>query len=805
MFPRPTMTRSCLAQATVNGTSMSSAGGVLPGRGGLAEASQVVIPRNPQQMKLNKLSIGEWNVRTLFQAGKLKNVQVEAKRLGIDILGISETRWPGTGQTTIDDEHTFIYSGGSDHNRGVGIMFNRKIQGSFLGFWPISDRVVLAKFAAKPFNLAVVQAYAPTGDSSQEELETFYKQINLALQEVKPQEYLVILGDFNAKIGKGKDGTSVGPFGLGERNERGDRLVEFAEEEKLVVTNTWFKHRDRNLYTWTSPQDGEKVVRNQIDFILVKQRFKRSLKNVKTYPGADCSSDHALIVAKISLKLKILKKSNPIVRWRLDYLNGEVAEKYTVKTENKFDILMTEEPIKDIEESWQAVKEIVQTEANEVLKGMTGQSVQTKKKSWMSEQILDLIAERRKAKRGSEEYKKLNRLIKKECRNAKLKYIELQCNEIEACEKTHNSRELHRRIKQLAGKKGMTASGVIQDRTGNNILFEKDKVKDRWAEYVEDLYDDNSRMEIDEPRPIQNENRLPILESELNNAIGKMKKNKACGEDNLPAEFFQLLGEKGIKYVLGLCNNIYESGQMPEDFLSSIFITIPKKNGAVNCKDHRTISLINHACKILLNIVHGRIKNKIDAYISDEQNGFRKGRGTRESIFNLRIMSERAIQMQKDVYVCFIDFEKAFDRVYHKKMINILEKVGIDDADIRIIENLYWQQTAVVKINGEYTRRFKVRRGVRQGCILSPILYNIYSEFMMQDVLSPEIGVKINGQTISSIRYADDTALIAENEQDLQEVMSKLQFLGDEYGLKINKTKTKVMVISKFTPMRAPK
>ena len=135
--------------------------------------------------------------------GELKNVQIEFNKLGIEVLGMSETRWTGSGQADIDGD-TFIYSGGYSHHRGVGLMFNKKLAKSFLGFWPVSDRVIVAKFAAKPFDLVVVQVYAPTGDSTEEDLETFYAQISEVLQEVKPSDYLVVLGDFNAKIGKGR-------------------------------------------------------------------------------------------------------------------------------------------------------------------------------------------------------------------------------------------------------------------------------------------------------------------------------------------------------------------------------------------------------------------------------------------------------------------------------------------------------------------------------------------------------------------------------------------------------------------------
>ena len=116
--------------------------------------------------------------------------------------------------------------------------------------------------------------------------------------------------------------------------------------------------------------------------------------------------------------------------------------------------------------------------------------------------------------------------------------------------------------------------------------------------------------------------------------------------ENIPAEFFKHLGTQGMKFMLDLCNSIYKTGTLPKEFLTSIFIPIPKKAGATDCKQFRTISLITHACKILLNIVHNRLKDTIDRNLSDDQNGFRKGRGTRESIFALRVLGERAVEMQ---------------------------------------------------------------------------------------------------------------------------------------------------------------
>ena len=118
------------------------------------------------------------------------------------------------------------------------------------------------------------------------------------------------MGDFNAKVGNGQFEECIGPFGLGERNERGERLIDFVMEEQFIVTNTFFKLPPRRLYTWKSPQDTpDHITRNQIDYIMVNKRFRNSITSVKTHPGADIKSDHNLLLGTIKLKLK-KRKSN---------------------------------------------------------------------------------------------------------------------------------------------------------------------------------------------------------------------------------------------------------------------------------------------------------------------------------------------------------------------------------------------------------------------------------------------------------------------------------------------------------------
>ena len=149
-------------------------------------------------------------------------------------------------------------------------------------------------FQGKPFNITVIQVYAPTSNAEEAEVERFYK--------LTPQKYvLFIIGDWNAKVGSQETPRVTGKFGLGIQNEAGQRLIEFCQENALVIANTLFQQHERRLCTWTSP-DGQ--YRNQIDYILCSQRWRNSIQSVKTRTGANCGSDHELLIINFRFKLK---------------------------------------------------------------------------------------------------------------------------------------------------------------------------------------------------------------------------------------------------------------------------------------------------------------------------------------------------------------------------------------------------------------------------------------------------------------------------------------------------------------------
>ena len=137
-----------------------------------------------------------------------------------------------------------------------------------------------------------------------------------------------------------------------------------------------------------------------------------------------------------------------------------------------------------------------------------------------------------------------------------------------------------------------------------------------------------------------------------------------------------------------------------------------------------------HTLKLLLTIILRRISDKINTGVGDEQAGFRKNSGTLEGIFNLNIIAEKYIEIQKDICACFIEYSKAFDTVIHGKLTEYLKTTDIDQSDIALIANLYWEQDTKIRIENDMSQSLKIKRGVRQGCVLSLSLFNLFDKLM---------------------------------------------------------------------------
>ncbi|CAF3287483.1 unnamed protein product [Rotaria socialis] len=389
------------------------------------------------------------------------------------------------------------------------------------------------------------------------------------LEDVPKKGAILIIGDWNAKVGDTEVSEIVDKYGLGKCNETGEKLIEFYQVNLLIITNICFQQPKRRLYTWTSPSGQH---RNQIDYILCNRRWKSSITSVKTRPDADCGTGHELILAKLKIKLKRPKKVSKAVKRDLQ----NTPHSYNVEVKSRF--AGRELSNKEPEKLWQEIDKIIHEEVGRNIPAITT----TKKRTWISKNTLKIAREKREAK--------IN---------------------------------------------------------GNKQLFSKLNADfQRETQYLED-----GEYELEPDIP----------ESEVRWAMQALINGKAPGQDEIPIELFKVLKEGSIKVLTTLCRQIWKTKQWPSDWKKSIFIMIPKNRNVKDCSNYRTAALISHTCKIMLKVVQRRLQSFLERELPDTQAGFRKRRGTRDQIANLRWVIEKVREQQQNFYFCFIDHSKAFN------------------------------------------------------------------------------------------------------------------------------------------------
>ena len=421
----------------VNGTPLKIQRRTASGRnGGGNRAIQVVIPRNPgtQRVKAEDhifnnretMFVGTWNVRTLYAVGQLDILLHQLREVQWSVMGIAETRWTGTGEMN-KGEYKIIYAGREDgkHQEGVALIMEKRATRALLGYTTIGSRLIKARFRTATGKTTIIQVYAPTAASPEEEIDEFYENLQGMIQNVPNRELLIIMGDFNAKVGKDWETWkgAMGKFGYGEENERGEKLLNFCTNNNLRIMNTaFYQKKDSRKWTWESP-DGR--TKNRIDYIIVNNRWKSSVTTCRTHSGPDVASDHKLVMAGIRIKLKTARKQEKIKRFDVDKLEEpETKQRYKEELIRRWkQNTEKEDGCGDtVEGTWKEIREIYTETAQQVL----GYREIRKRKPWITQEVLKLSDQRKELRRTKMEnevnrkrYNKLTREIKKKAKLCK--------------------------------------------------------------------------------------------------------------------------------------------------------------------------------------------------------------------------------------------------------------------------------------------------------------------------------------------------------------------------------------------------
>lgn len=742
-----------------------------------------------------KFTVGVWNVRSLWQAGAYVMLKKELERFRYDVIGLCEVRWTGSGEL---ENGKLIWSGTEkEHIHGVGMFLGEKARLALIEYNPINERVMYARFKGYPRDIDVIVAYAPTTDYSDAEVETFYEQLEQTLKILPKKDVKIIVGDWNAKIGNNNIGLEevMGKYGIGDRNERGERLLEFVKDQRMYVANT--RRQNSKKWTWESP-DGKTM--NMIDLVLIEQKWMKFVTQCRAFPSAEIGSDHRLVLCNVIMKItKKLKMGKDIEKVRY---NTEMIKKKMGDIRNEIEHEL------DVTTNYDMKTRVSNLET--ALKA-AGESCKIKKnivKPWISDETWKLVEERRRlkvTKRQGEEnkmkYKEVCQKIKKSARADKRRWINGKCENVEKLIGENKTREAYQLVRQLKGKLRNT-SRIIRDRNGN-ILTESKQIKDRWTEYIKDLFTDKNTykketLEVLRDRKIVNEEESEITTEEITRAMNKMKNNKSTGKDDIPIELIRAGGPVVCKEIHKICQEIWDSGKWPEEWCKSVLVMLPKKGDLKDCNNYRSIALIPHICKIMLIIIKERLEKIIEQHLSEEQAGFRKDRSTIQQILMLRLLMEDAKSSGQTIYHCFVDFKKAFDSVWHEGLWATLDSMGASVKMVKVLKGLYEESKMAVRTGTELGDWIKASIGSRQGDPTSPLLFIALLERAMENMENSELGIDIGSRTLKDLRFADDIDLLASSAGGLQRLIELTHDGGKDHGLHINIDKTKVMITGEY-------
>ena len=761
----------------------------------------------------------------------------ELEKYAVEVAAITEMRWRDeAAESFAGGAWMTIHSAADDKGvGGVGIFMTGRVKAAWEaagGTWTTHGRrIVAARMKNQTGFTTMVAVYAPT-EEHPDDADEFYEELQKVVQKIPKRDVLLLLGDFNARLGVENDGYEkvMGTSALDEkRNKNGERLLEFCQLNGLFIQGTRFPHKDIHKATWISPVDKKG---HQIDHIITNSRWRSCVEDVKVIRGADIDSDHRLVVADLKLHWSRAPKREKADPWRFRMMNPIQKQQYQKTVEEG--LQKKEAAGTSIEEKWVRIRDVVKESMREAAKKVE----RAPRKEWLSPETMEVVEKKRKAflemqradnlgdagekEEKRKKYMERNVEVKKAVRKDKKKWFEETAEKMEAAAKVGNSRSLFEEVKKLTGQKRAEIT-KIQDK--DKVVHTKQtEIVEIFSTYFDKLLNVKNQIKDDLVKKIKEQKhqdpafnelgKTPTAE-EVEKAIKKLKPRKAAGEDGIIGEALAWGGEKLHEEVTKLIQEIWEKEEVPEEWGGGMLVPIFKAGNKADADNYRGIALLNITGKVFTRILNGRLMAVAEKILLEQQSGFRKGRGTTDQIFCVRQMIEKHIEHQDPLYMAFIDLKKAYDSVSRSLLMSILRAEGLPEKLVVLIEKLYARTSLKIRLKQEVGRGVDISTGVRQGCVISPVLFNLFLNFILK-LIRPQLeerGVKLCYRIGDSLfkldadgllemnewafAYADDLVLLSENKEKLHESLKIFDEAVTEAGMEMSVAKTKVMQTGK--------
>ena len=709
----------------------------------------------------------------------------------------------------------FVHSSADDQgNGGVGLLVSPRTYSALANVSRISHRILLFTFTCqnekqrKSFpKLAVIVCYSPTSAASESDLESFYSDMQRTVDQVGGHSFLLILGDWNARL----QACELCPWVYtSPPNKNSDHFLDFLSANSLFSANTVFRKRQSRLYTHRGPQN----TLSQIDHIVSRQKYRNSVRNCSTYTFRPFATDHRIIIADLKLSLRASQPLRSQLR-RYDWSalqDPEVSRSFRSDCINGFTCLTS--TLSDHRQKYTSFVESVAIAAKKSIPLV----VKSKKRvSWEDAAVKSARARlasakanhRRNRSKGTREaVNAASKALALQYTVSQRKYIEGQLENIQAADESRKSSVVWKTISNLCGKQSKSTAKIKADNPTERLAG--------WKAYFEGLLNNVSPASKNFVIKRVFEGNADVLCDIRTGEIGldevltagrQLTKGKACGTDGVPPD---VLHDPHILSLLHpILNMTYTTCQPPSEFLLNRIVAIPKKGDLSLYSSYRGISLMSCTAKLFNRILLNRIREPVERLLRSNQSGFRKSRSTMEPILTLRRVIEE-ISAKKDMSLCsvFVDFSKAFDSVNRERMFLILAAYGIPSEIINAIRCLYQNSHSFVSTQDGDTTPFPVQTGVLQGDTLAPFLFIIILDYVLRESMISDLGVTLKRRQssrqpavyLTDLDYADDIALLSETISNAQSLLSNLESAALEVGLTINVSKTKAMLINSKTP-----
>lgn len=677
---------------------------------------------------------------------------------------------------------------------GVGFLVHNSIFDSIEEFSSTSPRMALLTVKVENKTYTLINVHAPTNDKNNkaiEETEQFWEELDQLISGISDTHIKILLGDFNAKIGKEKRfRTVVGKWPAHKfTNRNGTRLIDLCIDHGLILETTRFKRKPHKLMTWKCP--NVKLGEFQIDHVAMDKNYHKEIYNVKVLRGIDVDSDH--FVSKIKIKFtpkkkRELSKSNRRKKYDPSYL-----------IDNKLYFERSKTPLSD---NLETVIKKLKTIAEEV-----APTIKRKKHAWWNAECDAAIQRRHKAwlsdqqKRteiSREELTNIRRQTAKEIRRVKRNYHTTSLHAIDEAFIQHKTRDFYKTFKQYQST--YTPPTLLMRNTNGKLVHNNHENAEVLAQYFQGLLNSEEPTQyIEYDLHSQNktllEKVIPPDYNEVLKAINSLKNYKASGENQLVAEIWKYANTQTIQNLHKYLIDIWNTEKMPEEWNMAIIHPLHKKGDRSDPNNYRGISLLDITYKIFSKILYLRIQEQLDCELGEYQGGFRPGRSCPDQIISLKWIMKHHRVRNKNLVITFVDFTKAYDSIHRESLLNILKEFGLHPKLIRLIGLTLKNTKSKVRFRNDFSKPFDINTGLRQGDGLSPLLFNCVLEKIMREwgkVCQPNIKIGKNIK-LNCLAFADDLALLANDIEEAKFQIEELENIARKVGLQISYEKTEMM------------